>query len=86
MGNGQRCQVNFLEHITFAILAPVLVSFVYPQASLWIAVAIFVGRLIFTVSYYTGGPSARLPGALIMDAALFIGFGFMVASMLALAK
>ena len=86
MGNGQRCQINFLEHMTFAILAPVLISFSYPMPALVIAVGIFTGRLIFTISYSTGGPAARLPGALIMDLALFVGFGYMVASTLALSK
>ena len=85
MNNGQRCQINFLEHLTFAILAPLLVSLTYPMVGLYVAIGIFVGRFIFTLSYSAGGPSARLPGALIMDFALFIGFGYMVSSTLALA-
>ena len=86
MNNAQRCQINFLEHMTYASLLPVFVYFTYPRAALVIAIMIFFGRLIFTMSYSTGGPSARLPGALIMDAALIIGFGYMVSSTLALAK
>ena len=72
--------------MTFAILAPFLIYWTYPTASLVIAMMIFTGRLIFTVSYTIGGPGARLPGALLMDAGLFVGFGYMVASLLALAK
>ena len=30
MANGQRCQINFLEHLNFAILAPLLISLNYP--------------------------------------------------------
>ena len=86
MANGQRCQINFLEHLTFAILAPLIISLAYPQAALYIAGGIFTGRLIFTMGYSTGGPSARLPGALLMDIALFVGFGFVMASAYALAK
>ena len=85
MANGQRCQINYLEHMTFAILAPLLIVLSYPTAGLVVAVGIFTGRLIFTISYSSGGPGARLPGALIMDAAIFIGFGYMVASTLHLA-
>ena len=72
--------------MTFAILCPLLIVPVYPTASLVIALGIFLGRLIFTISYSTGGPSARIPGALLMDLALFVGFGYMVAATISLAK
>ena len=85
MNNGQRCQINFLEHLTFAVLAPLLISLTYPLMGLGIAIAIFVGRFMFTMSYSKGGPTARLPGAIIMDLALFVGFGYMISSTLALA-
>ena len=85
MGNGQRCQVNFLEHLTFALLAPILIVFVYPTAALVISIAIFTGRLMFTIGYTMKGPAGRLPGALTMDLALFVGFGYMIASVLHLA-
>ena len=84
--NAMRCQINFLEHLTFAILCPILISFTKPTAALLVAIGIFVGRVIFTLSYSSGGPAARLPGALIMDFALFVGFGFMIAATLALAN
>ena len=57
----------------------------YPLVALIIAVMIFTGRLLFTISYSTGGPSARLPGALIMDFALIIGFFFLVSSLMKMA-
>ena len=74
MNNGQRVQVNFLEHITFAILGPVIVGFVYGWWGLGCAILIFVGRLLFTIGYTIGGPGARLPGALMMDLGLFVSF------------
>ena len=82
--NAQRTQINFLEHMCFAILSPFLIYPSYPTASLVLATMVFCGRLIFTVSYAIGGPSARLPGALIMDAGIFIGFGYVCASCYAL--
>ena len=84
--NAMRCQINFLEHLTFAILCPIFISFTKPTVALIVAIGIFLGRFIFTLSYSSGGPSARLPGALIMDIALFVGFGYMIAALLALAN
>ena len=66
--------------MTFALLGPILISIAYPTEAIYIAIGIFVGRLIFTLSYSYGGPGARLPGALIMDAALFAGFVYLVKS------
>ena len=86
MANGQRCQINFLEHLTFAVLAPLIISLTYPQVSLIIGVGIFIGRLLFTIGYSTKGPAGRLVGALTMDLALFVGFGYVVAATLALVK
>ena len=86
MNNGQRCQINFLEHITYAIIAPLIIGLQYPAEALYISIAIFVGRLLFTLGYSSLGPSARLPGALIMDAGLFIGFGYIVATVISFGK
>ena len=86
MSNGQRCQINFLEHLTFAVIAPLIVSLVYPTASLYIALGIFTGRLLFTIGYTMKGPAGRLPGALTMDLALFVGFGYLVAATTSLLK
>ena len=51
MCNGQRCQINFLEQMTFVILASVIVSLSYPLESTVIVIAYFVGRLLFTIGY-----------------------------------
>ena len=74
MNNGQRVQINFLEHITFAIAGTVIVGFAYPWLGLICAILIFVGRLLFTIGYTIGGPGWRIPGALLMDIGLFAAF------------
>ena len=68
------------------MLAPLIISLVYPLASHIIAVGIFTGRFLFTIGYATKGPDGRLVGAITMDIALFVGFGFLVAAMISLGK
>ena len=80
MNNGQRVQINFLEHITFAILGPIVAGFQYGWAGLCCAILIFIGRLLFTIGYTIGGPSWRIPGALCMDVGLFVSFFILIAS------
>ena len=76
-----RCQINFLEHLTYALLMPILVGVSYPTVGLVLAVAVFLGRLMFTIGYASKGPKGRMMGALTMDLALFVGFGYMIASL-----
>merc|ERR1712156_322150 len=71
MNNAQRCQINFLEHITFLILGTIIAAFGYPVWALVMQCFIFAGRLLCTIGYTVWGPSGRIPGALIMDAAIF---------------
>ena len=81
MNNGQRCQINFLEQITFAITTGLITAFAYPVYAFWGLVAWFVGRLFFTIGYTTKGPQGRLVGALTMDfAMLFFLVMFVVSS------
>ena len=80
MNNGQRVQINFLEHITFAVIGPAIAGLAFPRLALPCAILIFVGRLLFTIGYTTGGPGGRIYGALMMDLGLFLSFGVMVAA------
>ena len=80
MGNGQRCQINFLEHLHFLILSPLIVATVFPLAALILQCGMFLGRLMFTIGYTRSGPAGRMIGALTMDLAIFVSFGFMVAA------
>ena len=70
MNNGQRCQINFLEQITYAIVSAVIASVVYPQWAFYSLLAWFLGRLFFTLGYTMKGPQGRLFGALLMDFAM----------------
>ena len=81
----QRCQVNFLEHITFLVLGTIICAFAYPVWALVLQAFIFLGRLLFTIGYSVWGPSGRIPGALIMDLAIFGTFGLMIAAVVKLA-
>ena len=85
MGNGQRCQINFLEHLHFLILSPIIVALWFPIVAIVLQCVIFVGRLMFTIGYTFGGPSKRIFGAITMDLAIFVSFGFMVAACIKLA-
>ena len=85
MNCGQRCQVNFLEHINFLIVGTLICAFAYPVWALVLQCFIFAGRLFFTIGYSVYGPSGRIPGALIMDLAIFCTFGLMIASIVKLA-
>ena len=80
MQNGQRCQINFLEHITFVVVSLFISGLYYPEWALWLAVAIFSGRLMFTIGYTSCGPKARIPGALIMDLGILMAIGLMIAA------
>ena len=80
MNNGQRVQINFLEHITFAIAGPVIAAAAYPWFALSCAILIIVGRLLFSIGYTMGGPAGRVAGAICMDIGLFVSFGGMVAA------
>ena len=80
MNNGQRVQINFLEHITFAVVGPAIAGLGYGWLALPCAILIFIGRLLFTIGYTTGGPGGRIYGALLMDIGLFLSLGVMVAS------
>ena len=80
MNNGQRCQLNFLEHLNFIVVGTMIAAFYYPVWALALQCFIFVGRLAYSIGYTVYGPSGRLIGAIIMDLAIFATFGLMVAS------
>lgn len=74
MNNGQRCQINFLEHITFLLLSVTFVGFYYQWVAVGLGSAMFLGRLLFSIGYVTNGPQGRMIGALIMDLAILVAF------------
>ena len=80
MNNGQRCQINFLEHLHFLILVPLVAALAYPVWALAFQCFMFAGRLLFSIGYTVWGPSGRLPGALIMDFGIMATFCLMIAA------
>ena len=56
MNNGQRVQINFLEQITFTVVAGFVASLTYSDEAFWTLAAWIVGRLAFSVGYTAQGP------------------------------
>ena len=81
---GQRCQINFLEHLNFLIVGTLICALAYPVWALVLQCFIFTGRLLFSIGYTVYGPSGRTPGAIIMDLAIFGTFGLMIAAVVEL--
>ena len=78
--NAMRCQINFLEHLNFLIVGTLITAMYYPFWALILQCFIFLGRLLFTIGYSCTGPSGRIPGALIMDLAIFATAGMSIAA------
>lgn len=70
MNCGQRVQLNFFDHLTLMVLFICVSGFYNPLYAFITSQVYFWGRLLFTIGYIRWGPSARLPGALILDVAL----------------
>ena len=70
MNNGQRCQINFLEQLTFALVSGFLAGISYPIWTASLLTGYFFARLVFAIGYTKGGPNARIAGALVMDLCL----------------
>ena len=74
MNNGQRAQGNYLEHLSFYLIVFTMVGLVFPMYSFYLSLAVVVGRVLFAIGYTKAGPGARLPGALLNDLAIAVGF------------
>ena len=72
--------MNFLEHLNFLIIGTMIAACGYPWVAFGLQCAIFLGRLLFTIGYMSKGPSGRIFGALIMDLAILVTFGMIIAS------
>lgn len=85
MNNGQRCQQNFLEQITF-IIGVSLVAALQTDctvAALSLLATYSVGRVIFTLGYTIMGPGGRLVGAILQDLAIL---GQIICAFVSIAK
>ena len=65
--NAQRVQINFLEQITFFLVASVVAASYCPEIAFGLQMAFLFGRVLFSVGYNEWGPDGRLAGAIIMD-------------------
>ncbi len=72
--SAQRAHYNFVEWIasTLLLIAVSGVYFPIPAASL--GLAIFIGRIIYSIGYFMGGPKGRSIGVLINDLAFLAVF------------
>ena len=80
--NSQRVQMNFLEQITFFIVASVASAAYCPNLAFGLQMAFVFGRTLFSLGYIKWGPDGRLAGAIIMDfcilaAIIFSSWGLM---------
>ena len=77
INNARRVQYNFLEQITFFAVLTIVAGVTKPIVACVFAFMYSVGRLCFAVGYTFKGPQWRIPGALLIDLAIFgqIGLG-----------
>mmetsp|Transcript_29264 Transcript_29264/g.39558 ORF Transcript_29264/g.39558 Transcript_29264/m.39558 type:complete len:106 (-) Transcript_29264:78-395(-) len=77
LNNTYRVQNNFLESITYAILMSIACGIKYPYYTAIAQGCYIVGRFLFTLGYTIAGPNARIPGALLVDVAIFWWVGLL---------
>ena len=86
MNNGQRCQINFLEQITYTLVSSAIASVSYPSVSFYTLLVWFFGRFAFSLGYTILGPKGRMVGALTMDLTMLINLIVMLCSVGMMAK
>merc|ERR1711907_827991 len=69
MANAQRAHYNFLESLTTVVVLLIFSGLFFPVFSASCGLAIFIGRLAYTIGYIGKGPQGRLIGVLIVDLA-----------------
>lgn len=67
MNNSQRAQINFLEQMPYFLVTSVIGGISYPWPAFTVQILFIIGRALFSIGYTKCGPTARIPGALIMD-------------------
>lgn len=65
--NAQRAHYNFVEGVATYILLILVSGLYYPLYATYLGIAIFIGRLLFSIGYVSKGPNGRLIGALLVD-------------------
>eukprot|EP01096_Ripella_sp_DP13-Kostka_P003782 TRINITY_DN15653_c0_g1_i1.p1 TRINITY_DN15653_c0_g1~~TRINITY_DN15653_c0_g1_i1.p1 ORF type:complete len:169 (-),score=94.70 TRINITY_DN15653_c0_g1_i1:78-584(-) len=73
--NYQRAHYNYVEGGASALALLLVSGLFFPNAAAITGGAYILGRAAFAWGYRSGGPKARLPGALVLDAALVTWLG-----------
>ena len=76
--NAQRVHINYVEQLPSILLLIGLTAVTQPLAALILSLSYFIFRFIYTVGYFSGGPNARVLGAIPMTLIKFTLFGFSI--------
>jgi glutathione S-transferase len=68
--NAQRAHYNFVEFAPSCFVMLFISGIYFPIPTAILGLALFIGRIIYSVGYANGGPGGRLVGAIIGDLVL----------------
>ena len=68
--NAQRAHLNFVEQIATTLALVAIGGFFNPIVQASFGLAMFLGRIVYTIGYTRGGPTGRTIGAIIWDIGL----------------
>lgn len=71
----QRIQNNYLEHLPAVLTFISITALIYPMEAAYLTIAYIIGRQAYSFGYYRGHEK-RIFGALILDLAIFVFFGY----------
>lgn len=72
--SAQRAHYNFLEWIASTLIMILIAGIYFPIPAAALGLAIFIGRIVYSVGYVIGGPKGRSIGALTNDFAMLAVF------------
>lgn len=78
--NAQRAHQNFVEFAPSGFVMLFIAGIYFPVASAVLGLALFIGRIFYSIGYAKGGPSGRFIGVLIGDLAILGLFGLSITS------
>jgi glutathione S-transferase len=72
--SAQRAHYNFLEWIATTLILILVAGIYFPIPSASLGLAVFIGRLLYSIGYVMGGPNGRFVGVLINDLSILALF------------
>jgi glutathione S-transferase len=78
--NAQRAHYNFIEFAPSGFVMLFIAGIYFPVAAAVLGLVLFIGRLIYSIGYSSGGPKGRLVGAILGDLVLLGLLGLSLAS------